>query len=117
MAENSKKKDKHDPFSGITGGLVLILLGVLFLLATLDYISWGNWWAYLLMGMGAILILDVVIRAKTLTLRHQGTGKLIAGAVLIVIGTAHIFGRITWWPLILIAIGIILLITSLRKAA
>ena len=117
MAENCKKKNKHDPFSGITGGLVLILLGVLFLLATLDYISWSNWWAYFLMGLGAVLILDVVIRAKTPTLRHQGTGKLIGGAVLIIIGAAHIFGMVTWWPLILIAIGIILLITSLRKVA
>jgi hypothetical protein len=34
-----ENKHKHDPFSGMTGGLILILLGVLFLLATMDYIS------------------------------------------------------------------------------
>lgn len=117
MAEKEKEKRKQDPFSGITGGLVLILLGILLLFATLDYISWGDWWAYFLMGLGAILILDVVIRAKSPTDRQQGTGKLIGGAVLIIIGAAHIFGMVTWWPLILIAIGIILLITSLRKVA
>ncbi len=117
MAEDKKEKHKHDPFSGIVGGLVLILLGVLFLLATLDYISWGNWWAYFLMGLGAILILDVVIRAQSPADRQQGTGKLIGGVVLIIIGSAHIFGMITWWPLILIAVGIILLISSLRRVA
>jgi hypothetical protein len=40
---SEEKKHKHDPLSGMTGGLILILLGVLFLLATMDYISWSGW--------------------------------------------------------------------------
>jgi membrane-bound ClpP family serine protease len=43
------------------------------------------------------------------------TGKLVAGAVMMVIGASHIFGLASWWPLILVAVGIILLVTSLKK--
>lgn len=115
MGEANKEKHSHDAFSGITGGLVLILLGTLFLLATLDCISWGNWWAYFLLGLGVILIVDVVIRVANQTHRQHTSGKVIGGIVLIIIGASNIFGMLTWWPLILIAIGIVILISSLRK--
>lgn len=110
-----KERHKHDPLSGITGGLILILLGTIFLLATLDYIGWGDWWPYFLMGLGAILILEVIIRSTISSYRQDITGKLIGGVVLIVIGGAFQFGMSNWWPLILIAVGVILLFSSLWK--
>ena len=114
MAEKHDRKQRNNHPSGLTGGLILILLGVLFLLATLDYISWGDWWAYFLIGLGAILIFEVILRAAASAYRQHVTGKLIGGAVLIIIGMAHIFGMVTWWPLILIAVGLIVVISSLR---
>ena len=109
--KEGKEKIKEDNFSKVTAGLILILLGVLFLLATLDYLSWGDWWAYFLIGLGAIFIFEVVVRAATPRLGRRFTGKLIAGIVLIIIGAAHIFGWVTWWPLILIAVGLGLIIS------
>jgi len=44
-------------------------------------------------------------------LGRRFTGKLIAGIVLVIIGAAHIFGWVTWWPLILIAVGLGLIIS------
>lgn len=117
-AEKEESKDKAaktDRYSGITGGLILILLGVLFLLSTHHYIAWYDWWAYFVMGLGVILILDFVVRAASGAERGAHTGKLVAGAVLIVVGASHIFGMSTWWPLILVAVGLILLLSSLRK--
>lgn len=111
-----EKKHKHDPFSGMTGGLILILLGVLFLLATMDYISWGNWWKYFLMGLGVILILEAIIRSASPLYRKDITGKLIGGFVLIFIGGSFVIGWSNWWPLILIAVGVGILLSSLWKA-
>lgn len=114
--QDSERRHKRDPYSGIFGGLILILLGVLFLLSTMDVISWGDWWAYFLLGLGAIFIIEFIVRSVSPAYRHQHRGKLIVGTVLIVIGGAHILGMVSWWPLILIAVGIIIIFTSLKKA-
>lgn len=113
---SEEKKHKHDPLSGITGGLILILLGVLFLLTTMDYIGWGDWWKYFLMGLGVILILEAIIRSASPSYRRDITGKLIGGFVLIFIGGSFIIGWSNWWPLILIAVGVGILLSSLWKA-
>lgn len=113
--ENSEENKKHDPFSRITGGLILILLGVLFLLVTLDYLSWGDWWPYFLIGLGVIFILEGIIRSTSPSYREHVTGKFIAGLVLIVIGSSFIVGLSNWWPLIIIAVGVIVLISPLWR--
>lgn len=113
--QSSAKGHKRDPYSGIFGGLILILLGVLFLLATMDVISWGDWWAYFLVGLGAIFIIEFIVRSVTPAYLRQDKGKLVIGTVLVIIGGAHIVGMVSWWPLILIAVGIIIVFTSLKK--
>jgi chromate transport protein ChrA len=97
----------------ITGGLILILLGVLFLLAEMDRISWMDWWAYFLVGLGTILILEELFRGFSES-RHRA-GRLIGGLVLIVIGGAHLVGFEEWWPLILIAAGLGLILSPLFR--
>jgi FtsH-binding integral membrane protein len=117
MRGEERRKKRNDPVSGITGGLIVILLGVVLLLTTLDYVSWGDWWAYFLLGLGIILILDGLIRVSSRAYHQQTTGKFIGGAVLIIIGGANIFGMFSWWPAILIVVGAIIVISSLRKTA
>lgn len=117
-AEEPKAKGRgEDRYSGVTGGLILILLGVLFLLSTQHAIAWGDWWAYFVMGLGAILILDFILRSLAGAGRGANIGKIVAGAVLIVVGASHVFGLETWWPIILIAVGVILLFSSFRRSA
>jgi cation transport ATPase len=113
---SEEKKQKHDPLSSMTGGLILILLGVLFLLATMDYLSWSSWWQFFLMGLGVILILEAIIRSVSPSYRRDVTGKLIGGSVLIFIGGSFVIGWSNWWPLILIAVGVGILLSSLWKA-
>ena len=120
MADNKEPKEgdrKYDRYSGVTGGLILILLGILFLLATQHYIHWYDWWAYFLLGLGAIFILDFIVRSFTAHGRPVQNGKLVAGAILMAIGAAHIFGMVSWWPLILIVVGLVLLLGSLKKSS
>ena len=111
MAEENKREKKQDSFHKVTAGLILILLGTLFLLTTLRYLSWADWWAYFLLGLGAIFIFEVVVRTASPGERIRITGKLVAGVILIVIGAAHIFGLASWWPLILIAVGLAMIVS------
>jgi hypothetical protein len=120
MADDEKPKEgdrKYDRYSGLTGGLILILFGILFLLATRHYIHWYDWWAYFLLGLGAIFILDFIVRSVTARGQQVQNGKLVAGAILMAIGAAHIFGMVSWWPLILIVVGLVLLLGSLKKSS
>jgi hypothetical protein len=115
-SEEKGSPKKHDPLSGMTGGLILIVLGVLFFLAQQDYISWDKWWAYFLIGLGGIFILESFIRILRPGYGRDFAGKLIAGAILIAIGASGIFGVVSWWPLILIAVGIVIIISAFQKA-
>jgi len=99
---------KDDPLAGMTGGLILILLGVLFFLAQENIISWDNWWKYFLIGLGGIFILEALIRISRSEPSRRYAGKLIGGA--------SVFGMVSWWPLILIVLGLFLILGSMRKA-
>jgi hypothetical protein len=113
MDENAKPKQDYRP--KVTGGLILILLGVLFLLTEMDRISWADWWAYFLVGLGGILLIEALLRASSAEGRRGLGGRLIAGLILATIGGAHLSGFEEWWPLVLIAIGIGVLVSAFFK--
>ena len=97
----------RDLEGALTGGLILILLGVLFYLAqnSLVTITWSNWWAYFLFGLGIIVVIQGFVRY---TQGGYFTGSVIGGGALMAIGLAFISGSIPeFWPLILIALGIV----------
>lgn len=106
------KQNSRKPAPGVMGGLVLILIGSIFLLAQMDRISWTHLWAYFLVGLGAILIVTGLLGIGG---RGRGStrGRFIGGVVLIVIGAANIIGLNVWWPYLLIVIGLMLVISAL----
>ncbi len=113
--DEDKENTKQIPRPKLTGGLILILLGVLFLLTEMGRISWVDWWAYFLVGLGGIFLLEVIIRVISGADGRGVTGRLIAGLVLIFIGGAYLFGLQEWWPLVLIAVGAAVIISSFFK--
>jgi hypothetical protein len=106
------KHNNRQPAPGVMGGLVLILVGSIFLLAQMDRISWTHLWAYFLVGLGAILIVTGLLgiggRGRGLT-----RGRFIGGVVLIVIGAANIIGLHVWWPYLLNVLGLVLVVSAL----
>ena len=110
--EKYEKREEDGKISSIIGGLILIWLGITFFLAEYDYISWSIWWAYFISGLGCILILRAIIVAsvKSKKLRLE---SLVGGIVLFVIGAAFILGVKEWWPIILLALGVIIVIKGL----
>jgi hypothetical protein len=115
IESRAEERHKKDSLSGIIGGLIIILLGVLFLLRNMGYLWWHNWWAYFLLGLGVILIIDAVIRSLVPQYRRPIIGRLIGGIVLIFIGAGNIYGIVDWWPLILVGVGIAIIIGAVLK--
>jgi len=113
MNENIQTRQDYRP--KLTGGLILILLGALFLLAEMDKISWADWWAWFLVGLGGIFLLEALLRASSAEGRSRISGRLTAGLILAIIGGAHLIGFMEWWPLILIAVGAVVLLSSFLK--
>ena len=115
---------RNDPIGSVIGALVLIWLGVVFLavqnpeMIRLPFsISWDNVWAFFLVGLGALLILEALLRVIFPARRHI-VGPLIWGIILLVIGVAGLFpgmGVEKLWPLALIAGGLGLLLTNVLR--
>ena len=115
---------RSDPIGSVIGALVLIWLGVIFLavqnpeMIRLPFsISWDNVWAFFLVGLGALLILEALLRVIFPT-RRRIIGPLIWGIILLVIGVAGLFpgmGVEKLWPLALIAGGLGLLLTNVLR--
>ena len=103
--EKSEKGEKRGDRNGpVIGGLILIWLGVTFYLAQAGTVSWTNWWAYFLLGLGAIIIGQGVLRLAGG--RGPYVGSFIGGAVLMLIGYASVQPlAVELWPLILMVIG------------
>jgi hypothetical protein len=118
--EKQEKHEKHEKnekgrggerTGAIIGGLILIWLGVTFFLQENNYISSGNWWAYFLMGIGAIVILQGILSYTTS--RRPFIGSFIGGAVIFIIGLAFVQGfNGDLWPLFLVAIGVAILLSA-----
>ncbi len=119
-----KEQEKHreirhchikDSISVITGGLIVVWLGVAFLLRNMGFLYWRNWWAYFIFGIGVILILESIIRSTIPQYRCGVTGKLMGGIILVAVGGIFIYGARDWWPLIIIAVGIIIIFGTIWK--
>jgi hypothetical protein len=96
------------PFRGMFLGLLLVLLGVLFALDQAGWITGGAWWQYLLIGLGAILIINGLVRYRAY--RWGSYTAFTFGIILVFIGALFMLGFSQWWPAVLIAAGAILLL-------
>ena len=113
--EKQEKHEKHekgekgrgDLAGALTGGLILILLGVLlyFSIAGNTAINAGNFWEYFIIGVGIILILQGIVRY--VERGRSLVGSFIGGAVLVVFGLALVSSSSNYvWPLILVVLGV-----------
>ncbi len=99
----------RDPIGRAMGGMVLILLGVIFFIAQngMFGVTWSNMWGAFLIGLGGLLLIQALLRLIFPLYRHNVFGLVIGAFVLIAIGMIPFGGAdwARWWPLALIAIG------------
>ena len=104
-------------FNSLFGGAFVILLGSLLYLAASgaggSLVTWANFWTYLLMGLGALLVVRGVLE---LLAGHHSIGNIIGGIVLLVIGAAGLtlslggWSRYLWIAIIIVGGLLIILI-------
>ena len=115
--EKGEKNEKSRDWTGsIVGGLVLIWLGITFYLSQTGYISSGKWWAYFLIGLGVIFLIQSILRFVSLRHRSQAMGSLVAGLILTAIGFSVVMGIQGWW-LLFIALGAIVIVIGIVAAS
>ena len=101
----------------IFAGLAIILLGVLLYLAAsglTPLVTWSNFWAYLLVGIGGFLLLRAILAMVLARGSFYHFGGIIAGIILIAIGMAwlsvSLFGwDRPFWPLIIVGGGVLII--------
>ncbi len=106
-----EEKWRRDPLSGIFFGLLVIGFGVILLLAARDYIDWSDWWAYMFIVVGCVFLIEALLRSVMPAYRRPIFGRLLAGLILVAIGASNIYGIGTWWPLIIIAAGVVIILS------
>ena len=111
--EGTEEKWRRDPISGVVTGLIVLALGVLLTLAARDVISWDDWWKYFLIGIGVVFLIEVLIRRLKPAYRRPVFGRFVAGLVLICVGAAFVGGFGNWWPLIIVAVAVAILLRLL----
>ncbi len=121
--EKHEKQEKHEKneksggggmLGAIVAGLILIWLGTTFFLEQNGYLASDIWWAYFISGVGIVLVLEGVV---IYTRGHVGLGPLIGGAFLLFGGLSAITTNnyryeSQLWPLVIVVIGAIVLITG-----
>lgn len=112
MKEERRLKKQRNPYRGLFWGLLLILLGVLFFIEERGWLGETEWWEALVIGLGAILIIESFIFFRNPVTRSYTVGRLIPGAIILFIGLAFLFGFNSWWPLALVGTGSALFFSS-----
>ena len=110
-----RERRRRNPMAGLFWGLLLILLGVLFFAQYQGWLPGDKWWQYFLVGLGVILLIESGVRRSNPDLRSTAFSRLIAGLVLAFIGLAFLFGVTQWWPIVLIAAGVAILVGYWRR--
>jgi len=114
--EEKGEKYRRDPFSAIFIGLIIVWVGALWFLRAEEILVSGEWWQWFLVGLGGIFILDRLIRYASPVHRRPIFGRILFGLILIAIGVSFIYGIETWWPLIVVIVGIAIIVYAVQRA-
>lgn len=135
--KSSEEKDwdekyRRDPLGTIIWALVFIWAGLVFLAANLGFldtlIRWPThmpgmgWmprlagaWPLVLLGAGALFLLEVLIRLLVPVYRRPIFGTLVFGVILISIALGDMINWGVLWAVLLIGLGLSIILRGLRK--
>jgi len=137
VQKHDEKVEERDTLSTISWAAILIWAGVAFLAVNQGWLERLNLpqplfhnllprplemfdpgvWSLIALGVGVIILLEVVVRLLVPAFRRHIGGSLIVAAVLISIGLRNFFdwNMNLMWPLVLIAVGVVVLIGGLTR--
>lgn len=128
--EKTLEKGRGDPVSAIAWAAILIWAGLVLLADNLGYLAnlnLGAWissewlvgaigvWSLILIGAGIILLLEVLVRLLFPAYRRGVTGTIILAFLFIGLGLGSLVSWGVILPLMLIAIGLVIVIRVLFR--
>ncbi len=114
--DEKDEKWRRDPLSAIFFGLFIGLIGVFLLLASLGVIVWGEWWAFLLLAIGAVFLIEAFVRYAMPAYRRPMFVRVLIGLILVSIGAGHIAGLEEWWAVVIVVVGVAILGYGIQRA-
>jgi hypothetical protein len=109
------EKWRQDPLSAIVVAACLIVGGIVLILDNLKVpIFWGHGFNIALVCAGLILGLEAAVRLSVPEYRRPIRGTVILAAVFFLLGLSSWIGWGLLWPLVIIAVGALILIRGLR---
>ncbi len=116
------EKGRSDPLGTIIWALILIWAGVVFLASNMGWLGvvggsipglpgvrLGDW-SLVFAGAGVLLLLEAVVRLLLPSYRRPIGGSIFLGLLFLGIGLGDIISWNIIWPLILIALGLIIVL-------
>ncbi|MFQ6088797.1 MAG: hypothetical protein ACE5K0_07855 [Candidatus Methanofastidiosia archaeon] len=114
--EEIEEKWRRDPLGGVFFGLILIVVASIYLLRNQLPSGEELWWAWAIAGIGFVFLLEVVIRSVKPEYKRPSLGTAVLGVVLIAVGAGIVYRLEEFWPVIIIAVGVLILIYYIRQS-
>ena len=126
-----EEKYRQDPLGPIIWGLILLWAGAVLLLSNLGMLDsllrrtiiapvWvgrlAQGWSLVMLGAGVILLVEAAIRLLMPIYRHSVMGTVILAIVFIGIGLGDLISWNILWPVVLIALGLIIVVRGLFRS-
>lgn len=121
------EKWRSDPMGRIVGAVILIWAGIVFLVGNTNgwaalgkglpgiagqYLKQAGPWELLALGAGLIFLAEVLVRILVPEYRRPVFGTLIFSLFLIGLGTSAFFNWEIFWPVALVALGLVILLRA-----
>ena len=116
--EKKEEKAPSDRLSSAAWAVILIFAGVVLLGVTTNAFTWLNWenaWGLVLMGAGAVIGLEVVLRLLLPEYRRPVSGQIVLAVVLFLLGLGGVTNWENIWPIFIIGVGVSVLIGALTR--
>jgi hypothetical protein len=122
MADEDKDNSRHGWWSGLASGLVVVLVGVVFLLRNLGiqlpFTGLHNWWAlFILVGAVPLLVQAAHSYHKDGRISPAVLHSLLSAAAVLLVAAFFLLDMdwSVWWPLWLIYGGLWAMLGASRK--
>ena len=113
------EKWRRDPLNAAAWAAIFIWAGLVLLADNLRLFTRFerlDAWAIILIGAGLIVLAEVVVRLLVPAYRRPVAGSIIFGVILVALGLGNIIGWGVIWPMVLIALGVVILARGLFRS-
>jgi hypothetical protein len=111
--EKDEKREEEDEKAAIMGGLVVVWLGLSLLLQNAGLLGWADFGGVFLLGLGLIIVFRGLWAYSQSGVFEQGFGYIVGGGFVALIGAGISFDLDEWWPVLLIALGLVVVVRAL----